>query len=770
MSYVNWQDPGTREIRSTDISGLQEIVSKLERSVGMETVSETNIPLTEVYISENDRWRIFQAPEGKRNWVDDPAPVIKKDGVAIDSGFVIDYGAGAIILSTNDTEEHTYTADATYVAPLVTDIAHKISNPEYSSEQSVVGGIGSMPENAVEGNINDVVIEGLTATNLVKNGNFANGTTNWSASGATLSANNNILSITHNGNYSSANAQQIMQHVKGRKLFGRMIARVTNPNCSSIRFYINTPNSRYFEIISNPIQYQWYILRGIVTIESDDTQSVIQIMHDYADASTGSGKVMEVKEVMIIELQGEDLDFSVDQLNQKYSNWFDGTKSVLASLRKKTVGKNLFTVNLAKKYAQDALLGYGANPDLVYEGCNSFKFTKTYAGIGFLIKAKPNTQYAVSFNYKTIGATGLFKVFNDFNLNGDTGTIAAEYLVANTSNRITRVFTTNRSGHIKLAWGSGGNNSLLEITNIQLEEGVSVTNYEEYKETVQYISAKDSQGNLIELRSLPNGVKDAINTQKYKLIKRVSNEVIINGSSSFSQSWFSDSIEGIYLCPILNWATNNNAAQNGRNDVIATSSDGNYQNYGDYESNKKCIYFKNGHLYLGIEKSKVDAMSGSSTFEKFINYLNQYPITLIYQLASPVEIPVTIDGVLQAFEDGSIYIEPYLKEEFSITGTSINLPIPISAIDKIEILQNNVWTEATGTLSSDGKTITVSTSGKYRVFGPIFASESLIPEVTYTVPVNLKAQVDSNTKAITVMSKSIIDLNDKVDILLILNS
>jgi len=127
MRYVNWQDPGTREIRSTDISGLQEIVSKLERSVGMETVSETDIPLTEVYISENDRWRIFQAPEGKRNWVSEPAPVIKRDGVPIDIGFVIDYGAGAIILATNDTKKHTYTADATYIKSLQTSLNEELA-------------------------------------------------------------------------------------------------------------------------------------------------------------------------------------------------------------------------------------------------------------------------------------------------------------------------------------------------------------------------------------------------------------------------------------------------------------------------------------------------------------------------------------------------------------------------------------------------------------------------------------------------------------------
>lgn len=128
MANTNWQDPQTREIRSTDISGLQEAVSKLEQSMGMETVAETNIPLTEVYISAEDRYRIFQAPEGKRNWVFTPAPIIKKYGTVITTGFAIDYGAGAIALEVNDTDEHAYTANVTYVTPLDTSLNEHLTS------------------------------------------------------------------------------------------------------------------------------------------------------------------------------------------------------------------------------------------------------------------------------------------------------------------------------------------------------------------------------------------------------------------------------------------------------------------------------------------------------------------------------------------------------------------------------------------------------------------------------------------------------------------
>jgi hypothetical protein len=117
---TNFQDPGTSEFRSTHISGLQEAVGKLEDSIGMETVAEENIPLTEVYISTEDRYRIFQAPAGKRNWVASPAPVIKKNGEVVAEGFTIDYAGGAIIVSPSAISTDVFTADATYVAAMAT--------------------------------------------------------------------------------------------------------------------------------------------------------------------------------------------------------------------------------------------------------------------------------------------------------------------------------------------------------------------------------------------------------------------------------------------------------------------------------------------------------------------------------------------------------------------------------------------------------------------------------------------------------------------------
>ncbi|TLN00072.1 hypothetical protein FDZ73_20440 [bacterium] len=113
MSKVNWQDPASNEIRSPHISGLQEAVGKIEDAIQMKTKALTGVALSEVYISGSDRYRIYQAPAGSRNWASSPAPVIKKNAAVISTGFEIDYGGGAIIFTPPILGTDVITADVT---------------------------------------------------------------------------------------------------------------------------------------------------------------------------------------------------------------------------------------------------------------------------------------------------------------------------------------------------------------------------------------------------------------------------------------------------------------------------------------------------------------------------------------------------------------------------------------------------------------------------------------------------------------------------------
>ncbi len=129
MTKTNWQDPRSTEIRSTQISGLQEAIGKIEESICINTLTESKVPLPEVFISNEDRCRIFQAPEGKRNWLSSPPPIIKKNGIVITDDFEIDYGGGAVIFTTPISEVDVLTADISYTANIT---GKQLSSEDYS--------------------------------------------------------------------------------------------------------------------------------------------------------------------------------------------------------------------------------------------------------------------------------------------------------------------------------------------------------------------------------------------------------------------------------------------------------------------------------------------------------------------------------------------------------------------------------------------------------------------------------------------------------------
>lgn len=114
MVKTNWQDPGSSKIVSTHIAGLQEAIAKIEDLLDINIIAESNLQMTEVFIKDTDRYRIFQVANGKKNWLVSPAPVIKKNGIIITDGFSIEYGGGAIILTTNALSTDVFTADATH--------------------------------------------------------------------------------------------------------------------------------------------------------------------------------------------------------------------------------------------------------------------------------------------------------------------------------------------------------------------------------------------------------------------------------------------------------------------------------------------------------------------------------------------------------------------------------------------------------------------------------------------------------------------------------
>lgn len=119
MAKTQIFDPGTSEVKSPLIAGLTEGISKISDVLNLETDTAT-ITLQKVPITEDDKNRIYQAPNGKRLWLDSPAPVFYKNGSVITESrdmFSIDYVGGSISFERGYTlaDSDIVTVRATYL-------------------------------------------------------------------------------------------------------------------------------------------------------------------------------------------------------------------------------------------------------------------------------------------------------------------------------------------------------------------------------------------------------------------------------------------------------------------------------------------------------------------------------------------------------------------------------------------------------------------------------------------------------------------------------
>ena len=107
MANTPFDDLGTEEILSTRISGIQDAVKNIEQSLNMDTEAVSEESLT-LLADAMGRYRIAEAV-GKRNWLDDPAPVIEQyiggTWTKISTGFTIDYAGGAVIFADDKVGE-----------------------------------------------------------------------------------------------------------------------------------------------------------------------------------------------------------------------------------------------------------------------------------------------------------------------------------------------------------------------------------------------------------------------------------------------------------------------------------------------------------------------------------------------------------------------------------------------------------------------------------------------------------------------------------------
>lgn len=175
----------------------------------------------------------------------------------------------------------------------------------------------------------------LLAENIVINGDFSDGSNGWNSLYAYLSVYPKTLRVTASGGSALARfGRQIGTWALGKKVYAKFRVRVTNSNCN--KMYLQLKNTGITGVnrasfqVDNPISNQWYPFSVLGT--GDGTSAMwLAGIHEYADAATANGKVMEVQEVLAIDLPalfGLGNEPQIEFCDAMFANWFDGSRVI----------------------------------------------------------------------------------------------------------------------------------------------------------------------------------------------------------------------------------------------------------------------------------------------------------------------------------------------------------------------------------------------------------------------------------------------------------
>lgn len=188
--------------------------------------------------------------------------------------------------------------------------------------------------------------------------------------------------------------------------------------------------------------------------------------------------------------------------------------------------------------------------------------------------------------------------------------------------------------------------------NIQLEEASTVTAYEPYKSNTTTFDQKD--GKTIVLRSLPNGVCDTLNVETGEYVQRIG-EKLLNGDESGWYAWVGVENDTYKAFALGKWVTDSktNSSSVKGNELSdhfleATSTNQNGEWFMTHTDRS------NGNMWIAFNVAKSKLVD--TTIASFTSYLKQNPITVQYELETPVVSTVDIQGFPYAYTNGHVQL------------------------------------------------------------------------------------------------------------------
>lgn len=336
--------------------------------------------------------------------------------------------------------------------------------------------------------------------------------------------------------------------------------------------------------------------------------------------------------------------------------YFEGICDVKSPIVK-NVGKNLCNVN---RY----MLACGSGVAL-----NGYKGTV----IAKNIKVKPNTTYTFSYgNTVNIPSSVQLKVMAltdvvDEDVHVDVYTHKNriyEHSVPNGGS-----FTTEGgTRYIAITTGNFTTTGDILIEDIEIKETTSSTTYEPYKSNTTTFTSNDDE--IIVLRSLPNGVCDTLNVKTGEYVQIIG-EITLDGTKRDDLVYHTvlKDNDGDFIRMIINGCSFYDNNKYGNCDKLPF-----YHEEKTKDSVEAVFPFAGEkHFYIKIKTSRINGAetmenNSSQLRDAFLNWLAQNPITVQYELATPIVKQVNVEGYPYAYENGHILLESGSQEQ-SLTPT-----------------------------------------------------------------------------------------------------
>lgn len=411
------------------------------------------------------------------------------------------------------------------------DLAKTISNVNVNQEAKQTletdAQIASLPVNAGNGAL-DATLKGITATNVIRNGDFSDETLAWTGISGTTEISDSQLIMTSHGISPVLRGFYTLTFSPSSKYWVKAKIMLTHTDgIEATRLFTRSSSMGSISgtFTSEPVNDVWCGHSAILDIPTEPEVGNLQLAANYASAEDAVGATMKIDNVQLINLTqifGAGNEPTKEQCDIIFDTYFNGTKSYTPG-RVKSVGKNLFDDELESGTISSSGDLYG-DADRV----RSVNF----------IPVKGGGEYTVSGSNRWLIA----QYDSNYNFVSRLSAVAASMSVRRTLDNETR--------YLKLS------PSIDEVSTyeFQLEEGSTATDYEPYTETVQYVEP-------VKLNRLPNGVADEI-TADGDFIQRVKEYTLV--ASDFDTYFTTyDNVDLLRTETILSGGTFTNDINNG---------------------------------------------------------------------------------------------------------------------------------------------------------------------------------------------------------------